>query len=85
MEQTVIQDIIISDKEALTPVKVEFAGPVSAILVNFGDHAYAKVRYDAKTLKTLSARLHHIKDLNERAVTWRQLWLQVMDKKMSSL
>ena len=85
MEQTVIQDIIISDKEELTPVKVEFAGPVSAILVNFGDHAYAKVRYDAKTLKTLSERLHHIKDLNERAVTWRQLWLQVMDKKMSSL
>jgi hypothetical protein len=67
----VIEDIVISDKEELTQVDVNFPGPVKAIIHNYGDHAYLLTRYDARTLEFITQDLHKITDELERAVIWR--------------
>ena len=41
------EDIVIGDKQELTEIEIEFKGPVKAIVLNHGDQAYAKVRYDS--------------------------------------
>ena len=64
---------------------VTFDQPVTAIVVNVNDHGYCKVRYDAKTLDSFVHNLQRIADPVTRAQIWRQLWLLVMDRKMSSL
>ena len=47
----VIKDIVLSDKEELNPVDIGgFCSSVKAIVVNHGDHAYAKIRYDQYTM-----------------------------------
>lgn len=78
-----IEDIIVSDED--TPIKFTFTGQVKAIVINHGDHAYVKVRYDKKTLDTFERELCKIDEYMERCVVWRQLWYHVTDKKMSSL
>jgi aminopeptidase N len=84
MTPTIVKDIIISDKVALTKVEApQF--PVKAIIINHGDHAYTKVRYDEATLKCFENDLDKISDYLERAIVWRHLWNLVMDAKMSSL
>ena len=56
-----------------------------AIVVNVNDHAYAKVRYDAASEQWLIDNLHTVADHVTRATVWRNFWLMVMDRKMSSL
>lgn len=84
-EPVIVKDVIISEKEALNNVAVTFDQPVTAIVVNVNDHGYCKVRYDAKTLDSFVHNLQRIADPVTRAQIWRQLWLLVMDRKMSSL
>lgn len=84
----VMTDIVINDKgdlTALTPVEVEFKGPVKAIIVNHHDHGYAKIRYDEKTLATLTSEMYKIDDYLTRAVCWRQFWIMVNDGLMSPI
>jgi hypothetical protein len=42
----VIKDVILSDKDELNMVSVDFAGPVKAILPNWDDHAFLLQEYD---------------------------------------
>ena len=56
-----------------------------AIVVNINDHAYGKVRYDSRTEKWLINNLQTVADPVTRAVVWRNFWLMVLDRKMSSL
>lgn len=58
---------------------------LGAIVVNVNDHAYAKVRYDAASEQWLIDNLHTVADHVTRATVWRNFWLMVMDRKMSSL
>jgi hypothetical protein len=81
----VIRDIVISDKEALTKVDVDFAGPVRAIFHNYEDHAYILTRYDARTLEFITSDLHKISSELERAVIWRMVWIMVSSQNMSSM
>jgi aminopeptidase N len=81
----VVRDILISEKDALNDVALHFDKPVTAIIINVNDHGYAKVRYDQKTLDAFVNNLQRIEDSVTRAQVWRQLWLLVMDRKMSSL
>jgi hypothetical protein len=62
MAEILIENIVLNDKDEITPVKVDFTGAVSAIVINHGDHAYAKVRYDPKTLDCFSKKLHEVKE-----------------------
>ena len=80
-----IKDILLSDKEALNDCVLTFDRPVSAIIINVNDHGYCKVRYDQKTLDSFVDNLQRIQDPVTRAQVWRQLWLLVMDRKMSSV
>lgn len=67
----VIRDIVISDKNALNQVEFEFKGPVSAIIINFDEHAYTKVRFDQRTLDSLENNLSKIDDFLARSMVWR--------------
>ena len=44
------------------------------LLLNDGDHTYAKVRFDETSLKTIRARLSEVPDELSRAVIWTSLW-----------
>lgn len=77
--------IMVSDKDGLTSVQDFFKGPVRAIIINHDDHAYAKIRFDQQTLRNLGDSLHLIKDPQTRSQVWRQLWLHVLDRKLSSV
>jgi aminopeptidase N len=81
----IIKDILLSDKDPLNEVKFAFDKPVSAVIINVNDHGYCKVRYDPKTQESFVNSLQRIQDPVTRAQVWRQLWLLVMDRKMSSL
>ena len=81
----IIKDVLISEKDAINNVAITFDKPVTAIVVNVNDHGYCKVRYDPKTLDSFVHNLQRIADPVTRAQIWRQLWLLVMDRKMSSL
>lgn len=54
----VIKDVMISNKDALTDIEVPFLGRVTAINVNENDHAYAKTRFDQKTLESFVESLY---------------------------
>ena len=45
-EPHVVTNIVLSEKEALNSVAVDFSVPIKAIIINHDDHAYAKVRFD---------------------------------------
>jgi aminopeptidase N len=81
----VIKDIVISERTELNPVEFEYKGPVSAIIINFDEHAYSKVRFDQRTIDTLEKSLSKIDDFLARSMIWRQLWIHVIDCKMSSI
>jgi hypothetical protein len=42
----IIKDVILSDKDSITDVQVEFKGPVKAIILNYNDLAYAQMHFD---------------------------------------
>ena len=74
LQPHIIKDVVTSDKEAVTDVEVDFKGPVKAIILNHGDHTYAKIRYDEKTMKFLENEMCQIDDYLTRTTIWRQLW-----------
>ncbi|OHO54870.1 aminopeptidase N [Corynebacterium sp. HMSC035E02] len=44
------------------------------LLLNDGDHTYAKVRFDETSLETIRTRLSEVPDELSRAVIWTSLW-----------
>lgn len=81
-----MKNILLSDKDPLNEVSlIGFDKPVSAVIINVNDHGYCKVRYDQKSLDSFVTGLQRIADPVTRAQVWRQLWLLVMDRRMSSL
>jgi len=76
---------MISEKDPLNDVPITFNQPVSALVINVNDHGYCKVHFDDKSLEAFVQNLQNFKDPVTRGMIWRQLWLLVMDKKMSSL
>lgn len=83
--QAHVVDVLISDKEEMNKVIVDFDGPVRAIFTNYEDHAYALTRYDERTLDFIINNLSLVKTDLERAVVWQQMWIMVMSCKMSPL
>lgn len=55
MNLTIIDDVEISDKVELNEVTLSNADhlKVKSIILNIGEHGYAKIRYDHQTLVTL--------------------------------
>lgn len=61
-------------------LSLNYTGPVSAILLNYGDDGYAKVHFDKRTLDNLENNLSKIRDGFSRTLIWNQLWYNVMDE-----
>lgn len=76
---------MLSEKDSLNPIELNFNGPVKAIIINHDDHAYAKVRFDQRTLDTFETDLSSIDDYLARTIVWRHLWMLVQDCQMSSV
>lgn len=74
-----------SDKDETTKVDVSFKGAVKGILVNHGDHGYAKVHFDKKSLDNFEQNLYKIEDGVSRSMIWQQLWYNMRDEKMTSI
>jgi aminopeptidase N len=66
-EPQFVKDILLSDKDALNDVALQFNQPVSAVIINVNDHGYCKVRYDPKTLDSFVTSLQRIQDPVTRA------------------
>jgi len=64
--------------------KLNYTGPVKAVILNQGDHVYSKVRFDKNTLASFKKDGLQIKDGLTRALIWRSMWQQVLDLKLSS-
>jgi aminopeptidase N len=54
----------------LTQIKVNIDKPVAAFLINAGDHTYAKVRFDPKSIQAFKMNMHKIKDPLSRMMIW---------------
>jgi inorganic triphosphatase YgiF len=81
----VIKDVLINDQEAMSVVQTNFTFPVKAVMLNHGDYAYAKIRYDKHTLTNLKNDFQHVEDLLEHQMLWNHLFYHVMDNKISSV
>lgn len=70
----VIKDVIISDKEELNTINVDFNGPVHAILSNWDDHAYTLQEYDTRSLDFIIKDLYKLNSELDKVVVWTQMW-----------
>ena len=57
MVPKIVENVIIDGE--ISEILIE-KGEYSAIIINHGDHAYAKVRFDEKTLKCFEENLYKI-------------------------
>ena len=81
----VVQNIVLSEKEELNAVSIDFKFPIKAVIINHDDHAYAKVRFDQRTLDTFESDLSSFDDYLARTIVWRHLMILVQDCQMSSV
>lgn len=70
MQAHIIDDIIISDKDEINDVKVDFSGAIRAIFINYEDHGYALIRYDQRSLDFIIHSLYEVETMLERANVW---------------
>eukprot|EP00331_Platyophrya_macrostoma_P006710 CAMPEP_0176423922 /NCGR_PEP_ID=MMETSP0127-20121128/10556_1 /TAXON_ID=938130 /ORGANISM="Platyophrya macrostoma, Strain WH" /LENGTH=885 /DNA_ID=CAMNT_0017804933 /DNA_START=40 /DNA_END=2697 /DNA_ORIENTATION=- len=58
---------------------------IAAILVNYSDEGFLKIRLDATSLAFFQSNLNKVEDALARAIIWRALWDMVRDGLFSSL
>ena len=70
---------------ALTPLP-DFVGHAEPALVfpNYGDHAYAKVALDPRSVEFARANLNRVDDPLLRELLWMSLWEMVRDRQLRS-
>ena len=75
-----VNDVVISEKSNLTIVE-EFrldtlkGVPVNAIILNHGDHAYAKIHFDERSLQNLfKDGLHKFEEPLTRMLILMNIW-----------
>ena len=88
MKVTIVENVRISGTEEFTEVPLtpelqqrEFA----AVLLNVGDHGYAKVVLDARSVQAFSVGLSQIEDQLTRHILWQYMWHMVLDARLPSL
>lgn len=75
-----IENHMLSETDAVTQVGELDSNKVAAVYINQGNHAYAKVRFDSKSIDWFTKNLWKVKDAGTRASIWRYFWYLVMDK-----
>lgn len=81
----VIRDVIISDKEELNVINVDFNEPVLAVIPNWEDHAYTLQEYDARTLDFIINHLYKLESDVDKVVIWTQMWQMCTSCKLSPI
>lgn len=81
----VIRDIIISDKEELNAIAIDFNQPVKAIIPNWEDHGYTLQEYDTRTLDFIINDLYKLESELDKVVVWTQMWQMTTSCKLSPL
>lgn len=85
----VVEDIVVSDKQDTTQVDLSGLpadfGNVKAVFVNEGEHAYAKVRFDAASTKWFIENLHLVEDSLTRGAVGRYFHMAVLERTMTSV
>lgn len=85
-----IKDFVLSDTNQTNNVsgsflkQMNYTGPVKAVILNEGDHAYTKIRFDNNTLRSFKQDSLKIQEPLTRALIWRNMFQQVLDLKLSS-
>ena len=73
-------DLVLNPARPITEVPELVGAPTPALVVlNDGDHSYAKVRFDETSLAALDRGLSRIPDELTRAVVWTCLWNMTRD------
>ena len=54
------------------------------VFPNYGDHAYAKIALDRRSLEYVRAHLHRVDDTLLRELLWMSLWEMVRDRNLRS-
>jgi len=85
MKEHIIKNVVIKPEQEVTEVKVDIKKPIVAYQINHGDHTYAKVRYDARSIEAFKANMQLIKDPLVRSEIWNQMWYHINDEQMTSL
>lgn len=65
-----VRDVVLKGDQEINEVKVNIHVPVAAYMINYGDHTYAKVRYDPKSIAAFKHHMHLIKDPLARSEIW---------------
>ncbi|MCU9519552.1 aminopeptidase N [Corynebacterium sp. ES2794-CONJ1] len=81
IERTKSFDVIVDQRSGgLTPIDVAVGLETpDLILINDGDHSYAKVTFDQRSVNTIAQALSTISDEITRAVIWTSLWNMTRD------
>ena len=69
-QEHVIKGVILSDEHEINNITLNFTKPVKAYQINFGDHTYAKVRFDTNSLAGFYENINKIKNPLSRAMIW---------------
>ena len=87
MKPTLIENVHISGTEQVTEVQIpaelkehEFV----ALLLNVGDHGYAKIVLDERSVQAFSEGLNKVEDQLTRHILWQYLWHMVLDQRLAS-
>jgi aminopeptidase N len=78
-----VQDIMLNNT-AETTITYDGSKQPKALLLNYQDEAFIKVRLDEHSIAFLKAKLHLIADELSRAMIWRSLFDMVRDGKLPS-
>jgi len=80
-----VEDLVIkNEKETVYEIKNLEKQP-SAILLNYLDEAYIKVRLDPTSISFFKKNLKNIEEELTRAIIWRALWDMTRDAQISSI
>jgi aminopeptidase N len=60
------------------------ADPADLVLLNDGDWTFAKIRFDERSLRTVTGHLRELDDPLARAVSWSALWDAARDAELSA-
>jgi aminopeptidase N len=70
--------------ESTTVQSLQGQKEADLLLINDGDLSYGKIRFDAKSIKTLVSQLSGVEDPLTRALCWSATWDMLRDGEMSA-
>lgn len=76
-KEYVVEGVVLSDKNEINNITLNIGKPVKAYLINYGDHTYAKVRFDPNSLANFYSNMNKIENPVSRSMIWYQLYYHI--------